>query len=239
MRHDHPMLVLGHRGASVAAPENSPEALALADAQGADGVEIDVRLAPDGRLLVAHDPLPSAVADVDALHLPSLDDALDACGDRMLVNVEIKNSKGDPDYHPPLAIVGPVIDVLWRHGTSDRWLISSFSWSTVAVCRDLAPDLATACLTSSPVGVSTIDQIAAAGHAALHPNELLVDEAVVTRCHEAGLAVNVWTCNDTDRLVELAALGVDGVCTDVPDVALRALGRTGVDAAPRWPVHSG
>jgi len=235
MRHDRPMLVLGHRGASDAAPENSPEAFALADAQGADGVELDVRLAPDGRLLVAHDPLPLVVAEIDALDLPSLDDALEACGDRMLVNVEVKNWKGDADHHAPVVIAQPVLEVLRRHGPSERWLISSFSWSTVAACRDLAPDLATACLTSSPVGPATIEQISAAGHAAVHPNELLVDAVLVARCHEAGLAVNAWTCNDAGRLVELAALGVDGVCTDVPDVALRALGRDGVDAAPRWP----
>jgi glycerophosphoryl diester phosphodiesterase len=47
----------------------------------------------------------------------------------------------------------------------------------------------------------------------------------VSRCHDAGLAVHAWTCNDAERLVELAADGVDGVCTDVPDVALAALGR--------------
>ena len=35
-------------------------------------------------------------------------------------------------------------------------------------------------------------------------------------------AVNTWTCNDPDRLVELAAFGVDGVCTDVPDDRARA-----------------
>ena len=47
-----------------------------------------------------------------------------------------------------------------------------------------------------------------------------------TRCHAAGLAVNVWTVDDPDRMVELVALGVDGIVTNVPDVALRVLGRT-------------
>lgn len=169
--------------------------------------------------------------------LPSLDDALDACGDRMLVNVEIKNWKGDPDHDPTMAIVGPVIDVLRRRGPAarHRWLISSFSWSTVAACRELAPDIATACLTSGTVDAATIEQLAAIGHTAVHPWDGLIDEALVSTCHRAGLAVTAWTCNDPDRLIELAELGVDAVCTDVPDVALRALGRTGAAPSPRWP----
>ena len=230
------MLVLGHRGASVDAPENSPEAFALADRMGADGVELDVRCAGDGRLLVAHDPLPDSLDEVDALGLPSLSDVLDACGDRMLVNVEIKNWKTDAGYDPTMSMVVPVLDELRRRGARarHRWLISSFSWSTVAACRDHDPDIATACLTSGAVDAPTIERLAAAGHSALHPWEPQVDEEFVACCHRSGLAVNTWTCNDPVRLVELAALGVDGVCTDVPDVALSALGRTGAVDEPVW-----
>ena len=53
------MLVLAHRGASRDAPENTPDAFRLADRQGADGVELDVRLHRSGQLLVRHDPLPA------------------------------------------------------------------------------------------------------------------------------------------------------------------------------------
>ena len=231
------MLVLAHRGASVAAAENTPEAFALAERMGADGVELDVRRVPDGRLLVAHDPLPESPAELDAMELVTLDEALDACGDRMLVNVEIKNSKTDPGYDPTMSMVGPITDALRRRGVHalDRWLISSFSWSTLAACRELAPDIATACLTFDPVDPPTIERLAAAGHAALHPWERQLDEALVSSCHRNGLAVNTWTCNEPDRLVELADLGVDGVCTDVPDVAMLALGRQGPEAVPAWP----
>jgi glycerophosphoryl diester phosphodiesterase len=233
------MLVLGHRGASVGAPENTPEAFALADRMGADGVELDVRRALDGRLLVAHDPLPELPTDVDALSLCTLAEALDACGDRMLVNVEIKNWKEDAGYDPSMSMVAPIIDELRRRGprARHRWLISSFSWSTVTACREHAPDLATACLTSGAVDPATIERLAAAGHSALHPRETQVDEELMARCHRSGLSVNTWTCNDPVRLVELADLGVDGVCTDVPDVALSALGRTGASGHPSWPAR--
>jgi glycerophosphoryl diester phosphodiesterase len=231
------MLVLGHRGASADAPENSPAAFALADQMGADGVELDVRRVADGRLLVAHDPLPAALDEVESMGLATFAEALDACGDRMLVNVEIKNSKIDPDYDPTMSMVAPVIDELRRRapGATDRWLISSFSWSTVAACREYAPEIATGCLTSAPVDEPTIERLAAIGHRALHPWEAQLDEALMVLCRRHGLAVNTWTCNDPDRLVELAKLGVDGVCTDVPDVALQALGRQGSAPDPIWP----
>ncbi len=212
------MLVLGHRGASADAPENTPEAFALADQMGADGVELDVRRVADGRLLVAHDPLPEALDEVDALRLATLSDVLDACGDRMLVNIEIKNWKHDAGYDPTMAMVAPIVEELRRRGSrsTDRWLISSFSWTTLDVVRELSSNIATGCLTSGVVDEPTLERLAQLGHAAVHPWEPRVDAAFVASCHRRGLAVNTWTCNDPARLVELAQLGVDGACTDVP-----------------------
>jgi glycerophosphoryl diester phosphodiesterase len=232
------MLVLAHRGASAAAAENSVAAFRLADEMGADGVELDVRRTPDGRLLVAHDVLPTDPDLVDSMGLATLDEALDACGERMVVNVEIKNWPGDTDFDPEMRIVAPVIESLRRRGPRDapRWLISSFSLETIEACRAAAPEIATAWLVTT-VSPERIVQVAAAGHRALHPWEPGLTAEFVERCHAAGLAVNTWTCNDPDRIVALAAMGVDGVCTDVPDVALAALGRgerDGSDADPAW-----
>ena len=38
-----------------------------------------------------------------------------------------------------------------------------------------------------------------------------------------GVQVNVWTCDDPERMVELVEWGVDGICTNVPDVALSVI----------------
>ena len=58
------------------------------------------------------------------------------------------------------------------------------------------------------------------GHRALHPWVGALDRATVDACHAAGIAVNTWTCDDPERMRELIAWGVDGICTNVPDVAL-------------------
>jgi len=49
-------LIIGHRGASSIAPENTLAAFARALQLGADGIELDIRLARDGVPVVIHDP---------------------------------------------------------------------------------------------------------------------------------------------------------------------------------------
>jgi glycerophosphoryl diester phosphodiesterase len=224
------MLVIGHRGASVAAPENTVQAFVLADAMGADGVELDVRLAPDGRLIVKHDPLPAEQAALDGY--AELSEVLAACGD-MLVNVEIKNSADEPRHDPSAAVVEPTIAEMRLHGSIDRWIISSFDWNTINRCRAVAPDIATAYLVMEATA-DVVERTAAASHSAVHPWAQSITVDTVAACHDAGLAINTWTCNDPDRLRELAKWGVDGACTDVPDIALTALGRRISPAVARW-----
>lgn len=224
------MLVIAHRGASRAEKENTPAAFRRADEMGADGVELDVRITPEGGLVVAHDALATLSTDP-----PLLDDVLDACGARMLVNVEIKNIESEPGFDASMVIADRTIELLRRRGSdTDRWLISSFSWATVDHCRQFAPEFATAalCTTITP---TALEWVARSGHGAVNPSGAAVDARLVRRAHALGLAVNVWTVNDPDRIRELRDLGVDGVVSDVPDEALAALDRTGDSAlSSRW-----
>ncbi|PYS68101.1 MAG: hypothetical protein DMF69_21185, partial [Acidobacteria bacterium] len=73
-------LIIGHRGASRFAPENTLAAFRLALAVGADGVEFDVRLTRDGVPIIIHDDnlkrtgvTPSRVADLSVAELQEID----------------------------------------------------------------------------------------------------------------------------------------------------------------------
>jgi len=54
-KNGHSPLIIGHRGASALAPENTLAAFQIAIEDGADGLEFDVRLAKDGVPVVFHD----------------------------------------------------------------------------------------------------------------------------------------------------------------------------------------
>lgn len=223
---------MAHRGASRAERENTLAAFSLAAEMGADAVELDVRRAADGSLVVHHDP---HVADGRAIvrtsrvelpaEIPLLDAALDACGG-MWVNVEIKNDPNEPDFDPTDDVAVDVAAALFRRNEPRRFLVSSFRRETIDRFRAVVPDIATAWLTP---GVAVDDMAATfaslrdAGHAAVHPWFGLVTEPFVTEAHAHGLMVNVWTCDEPSKMSELRAFGVDGICTNVPDVAIATL----------------
>lgn len=228
-------LVLGHRGASRAAPENTLAAFALAREQGADGVELDARRTADGVLVVHHDPSVEgfgllAQRSWTELHaarpdVATLRDALDACRG-LLVNVEIKCLPWEPDADPPgREVVHRVADEV-RAEAPDA-IVSSFDLGAIDACRAYAPELTTGLLTSGQELHVAGATAAERGHQWLNPDRVMALRAsagVVAELHDRGLRVSVWTVDDPDELRHLANIGVDAVITNVPDVALRVLG---------------
>ncbi len=223
--------VLAHRGASKAERENTVEAFRRAGEMGADAVELDVRRTADGVLVVHHNPQLDDHRVIATLthadlpeHVPTLTDALDACAG-MWVNVEIKNDPQEPDFDPAETIADDTIRLLVDRDEDHRWVISSFRMETVDRCRALAPTIRTAwlCL-AAPAGISRT--LVAKGHVALHPWVAMLTRELVDECHAAGVQVNTWTCDDPARMSELIEWGVDGICTNEPDVALALLGRS-------------
>lgn len=223
-------LVVAHRGASAAHPPgNTLEAFAAASDLGADWVELDVRPTADGALAVHHDadlPDGRTIAEVGAAELPGwvplLDAALGACG-LLGVNVELK-ADCPPATHD--VMVEAVVAELRRRGEPARWLLTSFDWSLMERARALAPELPTGLLLFDPQQAGpALEAAHRGGHSAVNPWDPAVDADYVARAHEAGLAVNVWTVDDPDRIAELAAMGVDGVITNVPEVARALLSR--------------
>jgi glycerophosphoryl diester phosphodiesterase len=223
--------IIAHRGASRAAIENTVDAFALAVAMGADGVELDVRRSRDGRLVVHHDAQIEGrgpIIDLDRRdlpsHIPDLHDALVACtgagGEiEITVNIEIKNDAAEPDFDETRSIAPLVVRQALAVADAERWLISSFDLAMVDAVVATGSGVATAWLVVD-VPPDAVDVVLGHGHRALHPWVGMLDRSTVDACHAAGIAVNTWTCDEPERMRELIAWGVDGICTNVPDVAL-------------------
>ncbi len=121
-----PIFVLAHRGgrapsadgSSAEVRENTEAAFRRARRAGADGVELDVRQTADGELVVVHDVDLPGVGPVHTVRswelppwVPSLDAALDACGDGV-VDIEIKNAPTEPGFDPDQRVAHQVVALL-------------------------------------------------------------------------------------------------------------------------------
>jgi glycerophosphoryl diester phosphodiesterase len=245
-------LVLGHRGASAEAPENTLAAFRLAMAQGADGVELDVWRCASGEVVVAHDedlarvagvPLrveASPLATLRALdvgawkgeryrgeRIPLLSEALEALPGAV-VNVELK-SRGGRD----LSLAHAAAEVIWRAGAGGRVIVSSFDWRLLAAYRLASRDVATGLLFEATRGwqLRTFLGLRALRPAAVHPDRAVATDERVGRWAARGLAVNVWTVDDPAEAVRLARAGAAALITNVPGRVRGAL----AGAAPPGP----
>ncbi|HEX9298238.1 MAG TPA: glycerophosphodiester phosphodiesterase family protein, partial [Polyangiaceae bacterium] len=247
-----PPQVFGHRGVRGAAPENTMSAFELAAKAGAQGVELDVRVCGSGELVVCHDPTLDrvtsgrdrrVVADLDwptlsgvdvgdGQHIPLLDEVLRWARDRnMKVNVEMKRDL--PDRR---AVVRETARALDRIGAQlgnvivssfDPWMLAHLGWQMPNTLRGYL--------------FASGQRWARYGWAALplrveavHPDKLLVDAKRCEKWRRRGKLVNVWTVNDGAEARSLAAIGVDAIVTDTPQIIVEALNspRGGPKAAP-------
>jgi glycerophosphoryl diester phosphodiesterase len=199
-------LVIAHRGACWDEPENTLRAFELAIDAGADYVEFDVRAAPDGTLVCAHD----RVRAPPPPHMPTLDDALTALAGRTKLAVEIKEH----------AVTNRVLDALCEHDVeADQLLILSSHVRALDSARRLRPDLRMVLHLST----RRPDPTAATRFWGVGFEDRTARPRVIALAQSLGLATTVYTVNEPRRMLELAALGVTGIFTDRPDLLRRTL----------------
>lgn len=215
-------LVIAHRGASAYEPENSLAAFRAAREMGADGVELDVQTTADGGFVIHHDAqigsttIPLSPLDqvrshrlVNGEQPPTLEESLVTLPD-LIVFVEVKTlpPEHDEEFFATLA-AGP---------TPDRYHVHAFDHRVVRRLQRQRPGLAYGALSTS-YPVDPLRQLADAGATELWQAQELVDADLVDRAHEHGYRVYAWTVDHPWRMEVLVALGADGICTNLPDVA--------------------
>jgi glycerophosphoryl diester phosphodiesterase len=216
-------LVIAHRGASAAACENSLAAFRAADKLGADGVELDIHATTDGALVVHHDERIAGVhisaatrAEVRRQRLPNgeppplLEEALAAVGPRLRAYVEIKSLPANWDAR--------LFTVLDAGPNPTGYAVHSFDHRILARLGRIRPGLPRGVLTAS-YPVRPLVPLQDAGAVACWQDRALVDEELVATLHVAAAQLIVWTVDDPAEMVRFARLGVDGLCTNRPDLA--------------------
>jgi glycerophosphoryl diester phosphodiesterase len=241
--------IIGHRGASGHAPENTLAAYRRALAAGVDGVELDAHLSSDGEVVVIHDFVLGRTADgtgpvgehtlaalrrLDAGRwfgeafagecIPTLAEAL-AMLSAVRVIIEIKNG---PVYYRGIA--GRVAAVV-RNARHPAITISSFDHAVLLEVKAAALDVPTAVLYSAKP-IDPVRLARDAGAEILHPQWAYVTADGVARAHASGLRLETWTVDDPRDLASVVDTGADGIITNYPDRLRVVLAQRGFALPP-------
>jgi glycerophosphoryl diester phosphodiesterase len=203
---DRRPLICAHRGASATLPDNSLAAFEAAIGSGCEAIETDLRRAPDGRIVLAHDK-----GDAQREDVVDLDSLLALADGQIGLALELKEP-------------GLERDLLTLIGEQHSVIVSSFLPGVVRALRELAPGLETGLLVEPPADGDLTELAQLAGAGALMVDEALLTDDLLGPAADAGLPVWVWTVNDEARLrALLAEPRLAGLITDQPEraVALR------------------
>lgn len=228
--------IVAHRGGGTLAPENTLAAIRTGAKFGATMVEFDAKLSADDIVFLLHDDTVdrtsdgqgaasqldyASIAQLDAgcwfaagfagERMPTLDEVAGTCLQlRMAVNIEIKPSPGREALTG--ARVAQQAARLWKGGEAAP-LLSSFSYEALRAARDAEPSLPRGLLFKT-LPPDWRDQVASLGCVSLHIAHRTLDESVVAMIKAEGLRILTYTVNETGRARQLAAWGVDSICTD-------------------------
>lgn len=240
----NPPLIIGHRGASREAPENTLESFRLAWAQGADGIEADFRLTADGTIVCMHDATSrrttdaqleiatSTAAELQRLDagswkgaawegaiIPTLDEVLAAIPDGAWFFVELKSGE---------EIIAPLEKALRTSGIApERIRLLSFNASLIAALTRQMPDWYSCWLCDyrhsrldrawSPSRADVIDTLQRTGAAGLaSADKPFLDRQLITQLKSLGKEIHVWTVDRKPAAENLFRLGVDSIMTNRP-----------------------
>jgi glycerophosphoryl diester phosphodiesterase len=238
--------IIGHRGAALAAPENTLEGLREAKRQGAAWVEVDAKLTGDNHVILLHDDLldrttsgqgPAAQATLMAIRaldagawyapafagakVPTLEETVkELLSLGLNCNVEIKPCPGREQVTAEFVI--RELQRLWP-AHAEKPLISSFAYESLKVAHRLAPEFPRAVLVEEvPEGWQALCEGVEA--IALNPWHKTLTPEGTKAVKEAGYKVLSYTVNETPRARELFEWGVDGVFSDAPGMLIKELG---------------
>lgn len=230
------VLRIAHRGASAYARENAPSALRAAAEMHADLVEIDIRITADDRPVVSHDDtlkrlynIPAAISDLTLRDLGTAiphnaepimtfeEIALTCVALRLGLYLDIKS------WNETAARA--ILRTLDSFDLTDHTIIGSFRPDWLAEVKSHRPHLRTSVLFGSvhvdPVALAQsvkADYVHPCWENAAPEPHLLLTEAWMSRVRAANLGIVTWHEERPAEITALNNLGVDGICSDTPDV---------------------
>lgn len=229
--------LIGHRGSSYEAPENTISAANLAWAEKADGIEIDIRMTGDGYIVLIHDETTIrtsrkkiSVSKSTLEELKKIDFGIYRgrrwAGEKIVTLEEMlavtpPNKKLIIEFKCHYSFVAKLREVLEHTGRMQDVCISSFDINTLKIAREEMPDVNLYWLHDlGELDNYLIDWVITKSQKenfnGLMFSDIAIDENLIKQTKINNLKVYAWTVNSANIARRLASWGVDGVITDRP-----------------------
>ena len=249
------MLVVAHRGYSAKFPENTLEAFKQGIQVGAQGIELDIHLSKDDKLVVCHDyefgrttREKGCVGDYNLSELqkmecgewkdqrfkgtliPSLEQVLEVIPKDFFLNIEVKYQSFREGGKPHSIMFDQLIPLLDKKRDTANTLISSFDINFLAYCARKRDDLKLGFLDhecdTKGLDLNRAAEVKAYSY---HPNFQKVSTKQVETLKRNGYKVFVYTVNDVNAVDQLLAWNIDGVFTDEVELLIERVGHSHKD----------
>ena len=226
-------VIIAHRGASHAAPENTLAAFEKAIEFGSDYAELDVCQTKDGEIVLMHDESlerttngtgeiwSSTLKELKQLEagswfgeeskgepVPTLLEVIQCVKGKMKLNIEVKVFRDEPE------IARKVVDIIRSEAFEKECIVTSFDRKIVEKVKHIAPDIKTGFIFNKEYPLDVFE----GSWDALCCNYRIVNKEFVLKARNSHKIIYVWTVNEKEEMRRLIDLKVDGIITNVPDL---------------------
>ena len=224
------VLIIGHRGASNIAPENTLKAFQKAIELGADYIEFDIHQSKDGEIVIMHDANTYAITGNKGLikkmtltelrmldcgegeRIPTLLELIRIAKGKIGLQIEIKAKN----------LAENLVKILRKEDLVETSIISSFLHDELLKLQKIEPKLKLATLEPIITGWSKnweyhseiLNKAIDNNYFAIHPRYNLVNQELINHAHKNNIKVNIWTVNSKAVMKKFIQMGVDGIITD-------------------------
>ncbi|MGC8595093.1 MAG: glycerophosphodiester phosphodiesterase [Candidatus Kryptoniota bacterium] len=236
------LFIVGHRGFSAIAPENTIASFRKAIEAGANMIEMDVMMSSDGGVFVFHDyklgrttngsgllrrVSKNYIRELDAgswfsksfagERVPFLEEVIELARSSLYINIEIKHKWSDGLHE----LVDKTVQLVEKHQMMDSCIFSSFNLEALRYLHFKYPDAKFGPLYRHNLNPTARSFPLKYNAQAVMLNHHFLNSRSVERLHEHGLKVMVYTVNSANRIEKLIKMGVDGIISDDPALVRR------------------
>ena len=214
---------IGHRGAKAYVAENTLASFQKAIELGVDGIELDVHLSSDGKVMIIHDDTIDRTTsqkglvnhftakELEALGIPTLEAVFDLVNQKCFINIELKTYETADKVAELIKLY--VSEKNWKY---EQIIVSSFDWNALQQVHFLNDKIRIGVLTHTDLDLAIAFAKFIKAYS-VHPYYHLLNAENVTKMQSKNFKVYPWTINEPEDIIFVKSLQVDGIITDFPD----------------------